>query len=379
MRIRYALAAVAAAGALTVTGCSADRPDSAGKAAADNGGRAAGAYAESKADVARPTEPAPGSGAKRPAPLAREHIIRTARIEVEVRSAVRGAAEARRIAETLGGHVASESTERVHGESYSATITLRVPQERFGEALKRLEQGGKLLDRDNDSKDVTGQVIDTESRIATQRASVNRVRKLMDSAERISDIVMLEGELTRRQAELESLLAQQASLKDRTSLSTITLELSEPVRNDDDGDEGAPGVLDALEGGWDALGSTARWVGVVFAATLPFLVVLAGLWALWRWLLGPAVRRVRPARPDTAGSHPAPLPAYGSVLPPAAPAGAGDDGDGDDGDGDDGDGDDGGNGDGDDGGNGDGDDGGNGGNGGNGGDNDDDGGHRAGK
>ena len=66
-----------------------------------------------------------------------------------------------------------------------------------------------------------------ESRIKTQRASVARIRELMDQATKLSDVVTLEGELSSRQADLESLLAQQTSLKDRTSLATITLSLSE--------------------------------------------------------------------------------------------------------------------------------------------------------
>ncbi|RST19959.1 DUF4349 domain-containing protein, partial [Streptomyces sp. WAC04770] len=37
-----------------------------------------------------------------------------------------------------------------------------------------------------------------------------RVRELMDKAEKLSDVVTLEGELSSRQADLESLLAQQA-------------------------------------------------------------------------------------------------------------------------------------------------------------------------
>ncbi len=80
-----------------------------------------------------------------------------------------------------------------------------------------------------------------ESRIATQRASVERVRKLMEEARQLSDVVTLEGELSRRQAELESLLARQAALKDSTSLATITLELSEkgaPRHADEDGKPG---------------------------------------------------------------------------------------------------------------------------------------------
>ena len=70
----------------------------------------------------------------------------------------------------------------------------------------------------------------------------------MDQATKLSDVVTLEGELSSRQADLESLLAQQASLKDRTTLATITLdalgaaEKPEAAEKEDDG----PGFLDAL-------------------------------------------------------------------------------------------------------------------------------------
>ncbi|TQK51271.1 uncharacterized protein DUF4349 [Streptomyces sp. SLBN-118] len=242
-----------------------------------------------------------GAGrAGQPLPLPRPvtHIIRTTVLEVEVKDAPKALAAARSAAENAGGHVANESTERIDDTHVTSRVVLRVPQEKYDEVLAELAGAGKLLSRKADAKDVTDQVVDVESRIATQRASVNRVRALMDRAAKLSDVVTLEGQLSSRQAELESLLAQQAALKDRTALATITLSLSEPEkeehRQDDD-----PGFLDALGGGWDALVATGRWIAVAFGAVAPFAAVLAALYALWRWVLRPRLPR-RPAAEATA-------------------------------------------------------------------------------
>ena len=117
-----------------------------------------------------------------------------------------------------------------------------------------------------------------------------RVRELMDRATKLSDVVELEGELSDRQADLEALLAQQASLKDRTSLATITLSLSEtPVKKaakDED-----PGFVDALAGGWGAFVTMLRWLSVAFGAVLPFAVVAALLVLVWLRIVRPRLPR----------------------------------------------------------------------------------------
>jgi Flp pilus assembly protein TadB len=176
-------------------------------------------------------------------------------------------------------------------------IVLRVPQGEYDAVLRDLAGAGKLLSRTSSAKDVTGQVVDVESRIATQRASVARVRKLMDQAEKLTDVVALEGELSSRQASLESLLAQQESLKDRTTLATITLDLSEPETVAKDGDD-APGFLDALGGGWHAFVTMLRWLAMALGAAAPFLATAAVLLLLWRLLLGRLRGRRVPRTPE---------------------------------------------------------------------------------
>ncbi|MCT4352354.1 DUF4349 domain-containing protein [Streptomyces sp. Je 1-79] len=280
---------------LALTGCGAGSSDS----GADSKGLTA----------AKPADGAEGAGAadrgyaadkgatdtKKPAAPQQQHVIRTAELSVEVEDAARALATARRVTEGAGGHVSHESTERVDDTHVTSRVVLRVPQDSYDPVLKELSGTGRLLFRKADAKDVTEQVVDVESRIATQRASVDRVRKLMDQATRLSDVVTLEGELSRRQADLESLLAQQASLKDRTTMATITLELTEEETEKASDSDDRPGFLDALAGGWNALVTALAWAGVVLAAVAPWLAVALAGYLLWRLFVRPRRAARRPS------------------------------------------------------------------------------------
>ncbi|MBP2358301.1 MULTISPECIES: DUF4349 domain-containing protein [Streptomyces] len=279
-----------------------------GVAASDRRGPASGAEggsAESDSKPAAGKSAAGSPAAPKPGAAAAVHVIRTATLDVEVRSVPKAVAAARGAAERAGGLVSEETTERVDDTHEMSHLVLRVPQDRYDAVLRELAGTGKLQSRTSNAKDVTGQVVDVESRIATQRASVVRVRDLMDKAEKLTDVVTLEGELSRRQADLESLLAQQASLKDRTSLATITLDLSEPYEDGEEPEDADTGFLDALAGGWDAFVTMLRWIAVAIGAAAPFLATAVVLLALRRLLRGRLQRRHRPA-PPTAAPAPAP-------------------------------------------------------------------------
>ncbi|MFF3892565.1 DUF4349 domain-containing protein [Streptomyces sp. NPDC001812] len=314
----HAMAGLLLAAALALTGCGASDTDSAGasadKAAAPQAdaraGTAAGeAAGEAAQDGAPGGSAAEGSRATAP-PSNRNgtaHIIRTASLTVQVEDAPKALDEARTATENAGGYIGDETTRRDGKGRERTRVVLRVPVEKYDAVLTELEGAGKLVERRAKAEDVTDQVVDVESRITTQRASVVRIRELMDRATRLSDVVTLEGELSTRQADLEALLARQESLKDRTSLATITLTLSEtpverPAKDDD------PGFLDALAGGWGAFMTMLRWLAVALGAVLPFAAV-AALGALL-WLKGVRPRLPRRTRPEPASTPlSAPLPA----------------------------------------------------------------------
>lgn len=319
MRAHRAFAVLFVTASLALAGCGAGSDDHADAKPAyaerAEGAAGSGSAADEEATAAADGKAGP-EGTAEPSAEAAAHIVRTASLSVEVKDAVAALADARAAAEKAGGRVENETTERVDDTHVTSRVVLRVPQESYDAVLSGLAGAGRLLSRQADAKDVTGEVVDVESRIATQRASVARVRELMERAERLSDVVALEGQLSTRQAELEALLAKQESLKDRTTLATITLELTEPEHAEDSSDGGAPGFLDALGGGWDALVATVRWIAVVLGAVAPFAAVGAVLYVLWR-LLG----RPRRARREAAPA-PRPAEAAGGVPPYPGASGA---------------------------------------------------------
>ncbi|MEU9559330.1 DUF4349 domain-containing protein [Streptomyces fumanus] len=306
-----ALAGLLLAAALALTGCSA-----AGDSGADGADKAAGARADSQAGSGAGYEGGKGRAAddgkaSAPPKLTPDHVIHTASLTVEVENVPKALARARAATESAGGYVGEESTARDEEGAEYTEVVLRVPVGAYDKVLAGLEGTGRLVERDAEARDVTDQVVDVDSRVKTQRASVARIRELMDRATKLSDVVTLEGELSNRQAELESLLARQASLKDRTDLATITLSLSERPAGRDDGSDD-PGFTDALAGGWDAFVTVLRWVVVAAGAVLPFAAALLLLVVVW-------LRVVRPRLPR----RPAPAPTATALgpLPSARPAG----------------------------------------------------------
>ncbi|MFE5599658.1 DUF4349 domain-containing protein [Streptomyces coelicoflavus] len=296
-----ALAGLLLVTALALTGCSASDAGSdagGGKAAApQQGSQAEGSQADGRAGAAGEAG-SDRAGEKAPPRLAPAHLIRTVSLSVQVKDTSKALDAARTATENAGGYVGDENTSR-DAEGHERTeVTLRVPVERYEDVLDELEGAGKLLRREAKAEDVTDQVVDVDSRVKSQRASVARVRELMDRATRLSDVVSLEGELSTRQAELEALLARQASLKDRTSLATITLSLSEtPVKHVEEKKDEDPGFLDALAGGWDAFVTMLRWLAVALGAVLPFALVAALLAVLWLRVVRPRLPR-RPQAPS---------------------------------------------------------------------------------
>ncbi|MET9035706.1 DUF4349 domain-containing protein [Streptomyces mirabilis] len=307
------LAGVVLAAALAVTGCGAadgGSASSADKAAAPGAGNARPGAADSVASGAggaKSTHPSKATGTSVPAG---SHIIRTASLTLQVKDVPKALDSARTAAVDAGGYVGDETTTRDGGGRERTRAVLRVPTDRYDAVLSSLEGTGKVVERTAKAEDVTDQVVDVESRVKSQRVSVARVRELMDQATKLSDVVALEGELSTRESDLDALLAQQASLKDRTSLATITLSLSETPLKQAAKKSGTPGFVDALTGGWDAFVTMLRWIAVVFGVVLPFLLSAGLLLALW-------LRLARTGQPRRPGAEAAP--AGAGSLPVAPP------------------------------------------------------------
>lgn len=190
-----------------------------------------------------------------------------------------------KVIDALRGQVAEEQTDsNAKGELISARVVIRVPSDRFTEAMDDLEAITKVHSRTIGTQDVTTQVIDVEARVRAQTKSLARIEALLAEAATFRDVIAIEAQLTTRQAELDSLKAQQAWLADQTSMATITVyldKLSEPKpKNDDDN-----GFIAGLKAGWDALSGATLGAATLLGKVLPFIIValILGYPALVIW------------------------------------------------------------------------------------------------
>ena len=205
------------------------------------------------------------------------------------------------VVDGVGGQIGDDQTDTgTESAVIRSRLVVRVPAESFHETMAALEKIGNLTSSKRSSEDVTTQVIDVEVRIRAQEQSLRRIEVLLDRAESIKDIVSIEAQLTRRQADLDSLKQQQAWLADQTSESTITV-LIEQTPMDGAPVEDKSGFWAGLTAGWSSLTALGSAVATMVGAVVPFAVTLLLLGVPLWWLF----RRVVPTR---LGAAPASTP-----------------------------------------------------------------------
>jgi hypothetical protein len=185
-------------------------------------------------------------------------------------------------------------------------MTLRIPADRVSATLDALDKLGEVRDRHVETVDVTGTAQDLDARIAALRTSTDRLRELMADADRTSDLIEIEAELSTRQAELDSRVSERNRLSDEVAMSTLHVEI---VAESSPAAQARPGgFLGGLSAGWSALVTTFNVVVLVLGAIIPWLA-LAGVVLLVVVAVRKEIAKRRPAGPsllETATPAPAP-------------------------------------------------------------------------
>jgi hypothetical protein len=173
-------------------------------------------------------------------------------------------------------------------------LVLRVPPPSLTSVLDQLSGLGKERSRQLSTTDVTQKVADVDSRVRSAQDSIVRLRALYDGAKKVADVIAIEQELNDREANLESLQAQQRALARQTAMATVTLTLqtaavtpAKPAHHQSRG-----GFVGGLERGWHGFVAAASWFATALGTLLPFLLLLALL-----GVVGRVVWRRLPRRP----------------------------------------------------------------------------------
>lgn len=195
------------------------------------------------------------------------------------------------IARRHGGFVLSSET--TGDESRRGTLTIRVPAQTFETALRQLGELGDVGHSSVSGEDVSQEFIDLQARVRNLRAQETVLLRLMERAESIADTIRVQNELTEIQLEIERLRGRLRYLEDRTSLSTITVRITELGAAATE-----PSDAGTLQRAWqvarDTTGAIVSGLLIGGAALAPIAVVLLLVFLLVRW--------VRPRMGRAAGS-----------------------------------------------------------------------------
>lgn len=229
-------------------------------------------------------------------------IIRDGSVELRIEAGAFGASasQLRTIAADLGGYVASGEThiEDVDESHYAVGwYTIKVPSDRFDDAVDRVEQLGERVSASLTSDDVTEEYVDLEGRLGYWREQEAFYRRLMSEATEIDDLVTLQTRMQDVLLNIEQIEGRLRYLDSRTDFASLTVGLTEVPAGDlvPPAESSEPGpIAEAFDQAGEVLLATVAALIVMAAVALPLaLVALFGL-AIFKFVVHVG-RRQKPA------------------------------------------------------------------------------------
>jgi hypothetical protein len=166
-------------------------------------------------------------------------------------------------------------------QSSSAMVTLRVPSQKLASVEAQAAKLGKVLNQSASESDVTQQHVDLTARLRNLQAEEVRLRSFFDKATKVSEMLLIENELSRVRGEIEAMQAQIAYLDRQTAMATLTLALSAPgALVQPTG--GTWGFSAAVTSGFQAAAAVLRALITLTIALAPILLLVALVVLVWR-------------------------------------------------------------------------------------------------
>jgi hypothetical protein len=215
-------------------------------------------------------------------------LIRNGMVSVRVDSLEVAMEAVRQLAASLGGTIGNVSMSSGEYQVRSASMELRVPAERFDDAMGGMKPLGRVEHSSTSVEDVGEEFVDLNARMANSRRLETRLVELLaNRTGRLEDVLAVERELARVRQEIERTEGRLRYLGTRVATSTIHVNVSErePVASQ----PGRNPIADAFVDAWRNFVGFVAWVISSLGVALP-VVMLA--WAGFRLL---ARRRPRSA------------------------------------------------------------------------------------
>ena len=160
-------------------------------------------------------------------PTEERKIIKTGYITLEVEDIAESMDKVADMADDMGGYVVS-SYKHEYEQRTSGSIRIRVPSQRFEETFERLRQFAIAVPYENtEAVDVTEEYVDLEARLRNLEATEAQYLALLEKAEEVEDMLMVQRELSNVRGEIERIEGRMLYLERTSDMALIEINLQE--------------------------------------------------------------------------------------------------------------------------------------------------------
>jgi hypothetical protein len=201
-------------------------------------------------------------------------IVKTGYMTLEVEDVADAIDEVARVAKDLDGYVVS--SQKYEDEKTAGSISIRVPAERFNEALERLRQLAiSVPNESTQSKDVTEEYVDLEARLRNLRATEAQYLILLEKAETVGEMLKVQEALSRVRGEIEQIEGRMKYLERISDMALIEVSLKEtkPLAGPWSPATALKSAVHGLVTFGRGLLTTVIWLGVFCWIWIPILVI----------------------------------------------------------------------------------------------------------
>ncbi len=180
-------------------------------------------------------------------------IIKTATLSLEVKDYRAYYDRLRENLRNLGGYVAQEEQSE-SDYKIENTLVIKVPADQFDNALDQLSNPAeKLGEKKISSQDVTGEYVDTRSRLESKKQVRLRYLELLKQARNMEEILNVQSEINAIQEEIEAAEGRVSYLSHAAAFSTINLtcfQVLDPAARDTEHPGIGQKITAAFRQGW---------------------------------------------------------------------------------------------------------------------------------
>lgn len=210
-------------------------------------------------------------------------VIRNANLGVNVENASEAQSKAQDMTKRMQGFVESSVLDRSNVARPTASLSLRIPSQKFDQAMTELRALGDVESENITGQDVTAEITDLTARLKVMRAEEESYITMLRAAKKVGELLEIKERLSAVRQNIESIDAQRKNLSDLAALSTIQVTfMQRPGAQEEE--KPKPWAQDTWNNAVEGLAGALRFLGQVVITVFVYApiwlpVLFIGWWA----------------------------------------------------------------------------------------------------